>query len=371
MARMTSTARTLAGGMMLALLATPAVAANPPPATFSATLVKAPKKPQIMQLGDIQWSCTGTRCRGHGTTGDVEAACRDLAAHTGGVKTFIASGRILANCRTPEAAPAAPVPKNKPPPPGQANRAEPAADGNPPAGSAAPASALGSSASVRAAAVAVPKATDLVIEEVTWVYAPPRDSATVSLVKEVQGSHGSAHQPQAASMILPSPKVKVTLRNAGTARWASSGKVVVVMRLGTPRELAERSGAGGRSGVSVVPGGSGSTLAETVAGSVPPFSGSGSIPGSLAPGERKTVQFKVKGTARNTHARENLRVELDKYYTMNVDLQLSGEDKGKNNGADLVFRLNRLGQAVEPALTQRETGPATRGTVEVRGPPGG
>ena len=92
-------AKYITGGMMLMLLVPTAGVANASTDSFSAVLEHQRAKPQTLDLGGIKWSCTGTRCRGRGTSSDVEADCRDLARHMGPVKTFIARGRILRACR--------------------------------------------------------------------------------------------------------------------------------------------------------------------------------------------------------------------------------------------------------------------------------
>jgi len=219
-------------------------------------------------------------------------------------------------------------PAASPPPPGRVQKI------NPPAGSAA----------------APVNTTDLVIEEVVWL----REYLDVA---------------------EETPRVMVTIRNDGTARWASSGKVVVVMELGTPREIAAAAASGARhQGVSVVSGSSRRV-------STPRFGGSEPIRGSLAPGAKTTVQVKVRMPAITTpeQFRDTLPIEADKYYTIRVDLRVMGDDQGTNNGADLVLRFDKRWQdagglhlldivPVEPVLTQRRTD--TSGTVEVRAPPG-
>ncbi|MEI7703069.1 MAG: hypothetical protein WCK73_00570 [Deltaproteobacteria bacterium] len=329
---MISIARIISGTILLALLATTASAGTPPATSYSASLETSLKKAWSMRLGEIEWKCNGTKCQGRGATADVAGSCRALDSQVGPIKTFTGSGKSLTRCNLPQAA------------------------------------TLGSSTSVRSAATTPIQTTDLVIEEVAWDYRPPKDSVPVTIVKGVAGPHGPSHGPAPEAIVVGDPKVKVTIRNNGTARWASSGKVVVVMREGTPRELAAAGGGPVREGVSVVSGGSDSVLTHLY--STPPFQGSGSIPGSLGPGEKKTVAFKVMGIQGNSHQRASLRIDVDKYYTVKVDLQVKGEDQGKNDGADLVLRFNRLGQAVEPVLTQRRTDASGRGTVEVRSPSG-
>jgi hypothetical protein len=224
-----------------------------------------------------------------------------------------------------------------------------------------------------------PKRTDLVIEEVAWVYAPPRNMAGIPgplalLARAVEDAVGGPrHQPRATDKVLQSPHVKVTVRNAGTERWASTGRVVARVWLGTPEERDGRGASTGHGGVSVVPGAPASSalVVDVVRGgkvSQQPFSAGAPIPGSLAPGERRTIDVKLEGKGGNADARKRLLMVLDKYYTASVDIQATGDDQPSNNGADLVFRLDGGGQMVEPVLTQRDTDPARRGTVEVRGP---
>jgi hypothetical protein len=225
----------------------------------------------------------------------------------------------------------------------------------------------------------LPKRTDLVIEEVAWVYAPPRSMTGIPnplalLAHAVEDAAGGPrHRPRATDKVLQSPHVKVTLRNAGTERWASSGRVVARVWLGTPEEREGRGASTRRGGVSVVPAAPASSalVADVVRGgkvSEQPFSAGAPIPGSLAPGERRTIDIKLEGKGRNADARKRLLMDLDKYYTASVDIQAMGDDQPNNNGADLVFRLDGGGQMVEPVLTRRDTDPARRGTVEVRAP---
>ena len=141
------------------------------------------------------------------------------------------------------------------------------------------------------------------------------------------------------------------------------------VQLGAPDELAGRSGASRSGGVSVVPAPPSAIVVEGKV-STQPFSGGASIPGSLAPGEKRTIEVKLEGKGKSADARKRLLMDVDKYYTATVDLQVKGDDQVKNNGADLVFRVNGAGQALEPRLKQRVTDPAKTGTVEVRAPPG-
>jgi len=90
----------MARGMVLMLLASTATAETTAANSFSATLEHRLAKADTLQLGDIKWSCNGQRCRGRGTSSDVEASCRALATRLGPVKTFIATGVALKECRT-------------------------------------------------------------------------------------------------------------------------------------------------------------------------------------------------------------------------------------------------------------------------------
>lgn len=206
--------------------------------------------------------------------------------------------------------------------------------------------------------VPVRKSTDLVIDAVSWAYNTPR---------------GSSERGAPTERILQSPRLRITLRNAGTAIWASSGQMIAVVLPGTPDELAANAAnSRGRSGVGVV--GETRPTGPTVAGgiesigSAPPFRGAIAIPGSLAPGEKRTIEIALEGKNRSADARKRLRVSIDKFYTARVDIDAKGDDQLMNNGADLLFRLDASGQAVGPMFTQRATDPARRGTVEVRAP---
>jgi hypothetical protein len=200
--------------------------------------------------------------------------------------------------------------------------------------------------------------TDLVIESVAWAYTVPPGIMS-----------GMLHTETPGAIVVLSPKIRVTVRNRGTERWASSGRVVAVVHFGTPEEIDARAmGSAHRgAGVSVVadPG----PFVPSPSMSLPPFTGAIAIPGSLAPGETRSVDITLSGVAANASARSRLQVAVDKFYTARVDIQAQGEVQQKNNGADLVFRLNARGLAAPGStLTQRVTDPAARGTVEVRAP---
>ncbi len=205
--------------------------------------------------------------------------------------------------------------------------------------------------------VAARKATDLVIDAVSWAYNTPRAS--------------SERGAPPTERILQSPRLRITVRNAGTSVWASSGRLTALVLLGTPEELAaEAANPHGRSGVNVIdearPSGA-RVIAGMEIGSAPPFRGGVNIPGSLAPGQTRTFEIALEGKSRNADARKRPLMKIDKFYTARVDIDAKGDDQLNNNGANLTFRLDASGQAVGPMFAPRATSPA-RGTVEVRAP---
>lgn len=204
----------------------------------------------------------------------------------------------------------------------------------------------------------VRKTTDLVIEAVSWAYNTPPASS----------ERGAAPTER----ILQSPRLRITLRNAGTSVWASSGRLTALMLPGTPEELAaEAANRRSRSGVNVVeearPSG-GAVVAGMEIGSGPPFRGGVNIPGSLAPGQTRTFEIALEGKSRDAFARKRPLMKIDKFYTARVDIDAKGDDQLNNNGANLTFRLDASGQAVGPMFAPRATDPAARATVEVRAP---
>ncbi len=206
--------------------------------------------------------------------------------------------------------------------------------------------------------VPVRKSTDLVIDAVSWAYNTPR---------------GISERGAPTERILQSPRLRITLRNAGTSVWASSGRMTALVIPGTPEEIAaDAANPRGRSGVNVVddarPTGPAVLGSIENIGSAPPFRGAIAIPGSLAPGEKRTIEITLEGRNRNADARKRLKVSVDKFYTARVDIEAKGDDQLNNNGANLMFRLDASGQAVGPMFTPRATDPAQRGTVEVRAP---
>ena len=87
------------------LFASMAVADTPAVQSFSAFLEKpvgtkeARSIAQANVLG-IKWTCSGKRCRGKGTTGNVETACKALETRVGNIKSFIAKDQLLgARCQ--------------------------------------------------------------------------------------------------------------------------------------------------------------------------------------------------------------------------------------------------------------------------------
>lgn len=204
-------------------------------------------------------------------------------------------------------------------------------------------------ASTAVAMAQAPVKTDLVIDAVEWVYSGPRADR-----------HNTA-------IVMKSPRLRVTVRNAGNKRWASSGRVEARVDMGAPGERAGReSNRSARTGVGVVTSTRQTSQSAINAVSSPPFLGNAVIPGSLAPGEKRTVEITLKGKGKgNSHASEHLLMALDKHYTAHVNIQSRGDDQQNNNRADLVFRLNASGSTIDPVLTQ--TG-GSRGTVGVRAP---
>lgn len=204
--------------------------------------------------------------------------------------------------------------------------------------------------------VAVRKSTDLVIDAVSWTYTTPRST--------------SERGAPPTERMLEGVRLRITVRNAGTSLWASSGRVTALVQPGTAEEIAaDAANRRGRDGTNVLeethP--SGPVVAGIVVGSMPPFRGVVNIPGSLAPGEKRTVDLALEGRSRNSGARKRLQMKLDKFYTAQVDIDAKGDDQLTNNGANLTFRLDAGGQAVGPMFTQRATDPG-RGSVEVRAP---
>lgn len=201
--------------------------------------------------------------------------------------------------------------------------------------------------------------TDLVIESMTWVHSPPRNAFTVA-------SDAARAKTVAANAVLPGPHLRVTVRNVGKARWASTGSLDAVVRLGTPDESQASSRT--RTGASVVPAAPQVALVAQDRASVQPFSGRAAITGSLGPGESRSIDIALQGKSRNPAARKHLLVAVDKFYTAKVEIQGKGDDQPANNAAQLVFRLDGAGQIVGPMFSPLET--TRKATVEVRAPKG-
>ena len=411
---MTSTSRTIAGGIFLALLATPAAAGNPPPATFSATLTTSskPKKPPPFKLEGIDWTCDGVHCRGRGRTSDVEASCRQLEGKMGQVKAFLGAGKILAYCRTPEASPAAtpksnPTPKGNPPPTGGTIKAAPVAAGtstapapthptapppgavaSPPAGS--PAVASGGAATMQQAGPegakttvvvnrgAVPK-VNLSISAVQWMAPQPLTDEpgflrlTTGLV--TAGARGATLIPRlfasgvtttvgpqqdssVAKAVVVSPVMHVKVKNTGTDRWASSGSVHVTISRGTPEEAAASTReriAEGKTLVQISPSPLGvGTWTNSLAYAV----STGEISGSIGPGEEAVVQVAFlngKTHPKDKLARFRYRMFVDKYYTAKVSLSTKSDETPRNDVAEYVFRVGPNGAVIEGKLIQRDS----------------
>lgn len=203
-------------------------------------------------------------------------------------------------------------------------------------------------------AVEVLQRTDLVVEGIEWVGRPVESK-----------ERGSTPEV----LVMESARLRVTVRNAGTKRWASAGRVAAVVRLGTPEELdtALREETR-RAGLGLAQSAREDRFLRTLRLAPAPFGGEAGLPGSLGPGERRTVEITLQGLSGQRDSAVKLLMAADKYYTAQIDLQVSGDDEPKNNGADLTFRLHARGGAVEPQFRLRSTDPAQRGSVEVLAP---
>jgi hypothetical protein len=215
--------------------------------------------------------------------------------------------------------------------------------------------------------------TDLVIERVQWRYSPPASIGGIpvafgavgafagKIVKAASGATRGDQEPP-STRVVAAPTLEVTIRNAGSSRWASEGRVVAYVKMGTPEELDARpSEATQRVGLQVV--NDVRPFGHLVA--IPPFGGQRAIPFSLAPGESRTIAVPVRGS----REQDKLAMSVDKFYTARVDIQAKGEDRPDNNGADFVFRIDYAGQALEPSMRARSTDASARGTVEIGAPP--
>lgn len=91
---------------MLSMLLASSAGAQSASDRISIELVSPVAKTQTYNPGGIQWSCTGTRCRGTGTVSNAEADCRAFERFSRQtVKTFISEGRLLNGCVTAWPAP--------------------------------------------------------------------------------------------------------------------------------------------------------------------------------------------------------------------------------------------------------------------------
>lgn len=223
------------------------------------------------------------------------------------------------------------------------------------------------------AKAATAQGTDLVVERVEWRYSPPGSIAGIpvvfgavgafagKVVKAASGAMRGDKEPP-STRVVAAPSLEVTIRNAGSSRWASEGRVVAYVKMGTPEELDARpSDATKRVGLQVV--NDVKPFGHLVA--IPPFGGQREIPFSLAPGESRTIAVPIRGS----REQDKLAMSVDKFYTARIDIQAKGEDHPTNNGADYVFRIDYAGQALEPSMRARRTDASARGTVEVGAPP--
>ncbi|MCE9524324.1 MAG: hypothetical protein K8S25_18035 [Alphaproteobacteria bacterium] len=101
---MRQTLNMFATGIFL-LLPSTAVADTPAVQSFSAFLenpvgIKEARSVDQANVLGIKWTCAAKRCRGKGTTGNVEAACKALETRVGNIKSFIAKDQLLgARCQ--------------------------------------------------------------------------------------------------------------------------------------------------------------------------------------------------------------------------------------------------------------------------------
>jgi len=156
--------------------------------------------------------------------------------------------------------------------------------------------------------------------------------------------------------------ISARVTNVGTERWAAQGAVALTLKLGVEGDAV-------RQGVSVVPPQNsiiGAAVARGAA-ALGPFNATGPIPGSLAPGESRTLSLLVHNSARNT----SVIFERDKYYTLDATLTSNHDVNPSNNRSLRVGRFNadhgRLVTQWEPLSHPR---PVTgTGTVQVNAPP--
>jgi hypothetical protein len=196
--------------------------------------------------------------------------------------------------------------------------------------------------------------TDLVIEHIEW---------------SARGTGSKDRSSHPESTVLESAELRVTVRNAGTTRWASEGRVGAVVLLGRPEELdATPRGTTGRAGADRVRADREPRLHQLARAPSGPFRGEFRLPGSLAPGERREVSVPLGYLSGGRLVDRTLVMAVDKYYTARVDLDVAGDDVPTNNGADLIFRIDRRGNALEPVVRSRSTSAAERGTIEIVAP---
>lgn len=195
---------------------------------------------------------------------------------------------------------------------------------------------------------------DLVIGSIEWV---GRDYP----LKE----RGRAPDPA----LLDIARLRVTVRNAGSKLWRSSGRVVAVVQPGTPEELDTGLREETRRALLAM---SQAAREDKTLRALPlvtaPFSGQAAMPESLAPGESRTLEIPLGARSGQRNPAAKLLMAVDKPYTARVDLQVSGDDDPKNNGADLIFRIDPRAGVIGPMFRPRSTDPAARGSIEVVAP---
>lgn len=196
---------------------------------------------------------------------------------------------------------------------------------------------------------------DLIIESVEWFGRSFEAKKSVTVPADV--------------VLIETAWLRVTVRNAGTGRWASRGRVTAVVRPGTVGELdGVPSDETKRAGARLVQQASSDSALRSLAPRVAPFGGEVELSGSLAPDERRVVEIRVLGLSGRPDPNQKLLMSVDKYYTARVDLQISGDDDPTNNGADLTFLVNARGGASDARFRRRSSDPTRRGSVEIRAP---
>lgn len=185
-------------------------------------------------------------------------------------------------------------------------------------------------------------------------------------VNAMTSTSGPQQQSSVSQGVVVSPVMRVTVRNNGTQRWASTGTVHVSIYPGQPEDGLKSSDFANLMKqskslvqLSPLPLGSGTWVNNgTYLTSV------GQIAGSIAP-DGQTADVQVAFLNGISHPKDHLaryrfRLLVDKYYTASVSLTAAGDDTSSNNAVDYVFRLAPNGGIAEGRLVKRlTTGGAT------------